>query len=86
MPQGDTEASVPGALASVGFIAGLAGASFALVSLLTFSTSDPSWSSSGAGEVLSNQGGVVGAYFSDMVYSLVGFLALGVPLLLLWLS
>ena len=86
VPQGDTEASVPGALASVGFIAGLAGASFALVSLLTFSTSDPSWSSSGAGEVLSNQGGVVGAYFSDMVYSLVGFLALGVPLLLLWLS
>ena len=86
VPQGDTEASVPGAMASVGFIAGLAGASFALVSLLTFSTSDPSWSSSGAGEVLSNQGGVVGAYFSDMVYSLVGFLALGVPLLLLWLS
>ena len=86
MPQGDTEASVPGAMASVGFIAGLAGASFALVSLLTFSTSDPSWSSSGAGDVLSNQGGVVGAYFSDMVYSLVGFLALGVPLLLLLLS
>jgi S-DNA-T family DNA segregation ATPase FtsK/SpoIIIE len=73
-------------MASVGFIAGLAGASFALVSLLTFSTSDPSWSSSGAGDVLSNQGGVVGAYFSDMVYSLVGFLALGVPLLLLLLS
>ena len=86
VPQGDTEASVPGAMASVGFIAGLAGASFALVSLLTFSTSDPSWSSSGAGDVLSNQGGVVGAYFSDMVYSLVGFLALGVPLLLLLLS
>ncbi len=86
VPQGDTEASVPGAMASVGFIAGLAGASFALVSLLTFSTSDPSWSSSGAGNVLSNQGGVVGAYFSDMVYSLVGFLALGVPLLLLLLS
>jgi S-DNA-T family DNA segregation ATPase FtsK/SpoIIIE len=73
-------------MASVGFIAGLAGASFALVSLLTFSTSDPSWSSSGAGDGLSNQGGVVGAYFSDMVYSLVGFLALGVPLLLLLLS
>jgi S-DNA-T family DNA segregation ATPase FtsK/SpoIIIE len=73
-------------MASVGFIAGLAGAFFALVSLLTFSTSDPSWSSSGAGDVLSNQGGVVGAYFSDMVYSLVGFLALGVPLLLLLLS
>ena len=86
VPQGDTEASVPGAMASVGFIAGLAGASFALVSLLTFSTSDPSWSSSGAGDVLSNQGGVVGAYFSDMIYSLVGFLALGVPLLLLLLS
>ena len=86
VPQGDTEASVPGAMASVGFIAGLAGASYALVSLLTFSTSDPSWSSSGAGDVLSNQGGVVGAYFSDMVYSLVGFLALGVPLLLLLLS
>ena len=86
VPQGDTEASVPGAMASVGFIAGLAGASFALVSLLPFSTSDPSWSSRGAGDVLSNQGGVVGAYFSDMVYSLVGFLALGVPLLLLLLS
>ena len=84
--QTDTQASVPGAMASVGFIAGLAAASFVLVSLLTFSTSDPSWSSSGAGDALSNQGGVVGAYLSDFAYSLVGFLALGVPVLLLWLA
>jgi len=84
--QTDTQANVPGAMASVGFIAGLAAASFVLVSLLTFSTSDPSWSSSGGGDALSNQGGVVGAYLSDFTYSLVGFLALGVPILLLWLS
>ena len=74
---------MPGAMASVGFIAGLASASFALVSLLTFSTADPSWSSSGVGDALSNQGGVVGAYFSDFLYSLIGYLALGAPLLLI---
>ncbi|REJ62095.1 MAG: cell division protein FtsK, partial [Proteobacteria bacterium] len=85
-PHTDTQASVPGAMASVGFIAGLAAASFILVSLLTFSTADPSWSSSGSGDALSNQGGVVGAYLSDFAYSLVGFLALGVPLLMLWLA
>ena len=86
VPQAETQSSVPGAMASVGFIAGLAAASFVLVSLLTFSTSDPSWSSSGAGDVLRNQGGIVGAYSADVLFSLVGFLALGVPLLLLWLA
>ncbi len=73
-------------MASVGFIAGLAAASFSLVSLLTFSSTDPSWSASGAGGAISNQGGVVGAYLSDFAYSLVGYLALGIPIVLLWLA
>ena len=77
---------MPSALGSVIFIAGLAAASFLLVSLLTFSTTDPSWSSSGSGGALGNQGGLVGAYLADFIYSLVGYLAVGIPTILIWVA
>lgn len=46
------------------------------LSLLSFHKSDPSWSSSGAGGAVANWVGVLGAWFSDVVYFLLGFSAL----------
>jgi S-DNA-T family DNA segregation ATPase FtsK/SpoIIIE len=81
----EQDTSAPSVLASVGFIAGLAVASFAVVSLTTFDTADPGWSSSGSASGVLNQAGVVGAYFADMSYALVGFVALVIPpSLLFW--
>jgi S-DNA-T family DNA segregation ATPase FtsK/SpoIIIE len=46
------------------------------LSLLSFHKSDPSWSSSGAGGQAANWVGVLGAWFSDIAYFLLGFSAL----------
>jgi S-DNA-T family DNA segregation ATPase FtsK/SpoIIIE len=46
------------------------------LSLLSFHKSDPSWSSSGTGGAVANWVGVLGAWFSDVAYFLLGFSAL----------
>ncbi|MGA8009602.1 MAG: DNA translocase FtsK 4TM domain-containing protein, partial [Thiomonas sp.] len=46
------------------------------LSLLSFHKSDPSWSSSGSNGLVANWVGVLGAWFSDIVYFLLGFSAL----------
>ncbi|OYV31977.1 MAG: cell division protein FtsK, partial [Thiomonas sp. 20-64-5] len=46
------------------------------LSLLSFHKSDPSWSSSGTGHAVANWVGVLGAWFSDVAYFLLGFSAL----------
>lgn len=46
------------------------------LSLLSFHKSDPSWSSSGTDGHVANWVGVVGAWFSDVAYFLLGFSAL----------
>jgi len=46
------------------------------LSLLSFHKSDPSWSSSGTSGRVANWVGVIGAWFSDVAYFLLGFSAL----------
>ena len=82
--KGETEATTPGALATIGFFTGIATACFTVLSLTTFDLSDPGWSSSGSAGELINQGGVVGAYLADISYSLAGVLAGIIPLALLF--
>lgn len=70
------------------FLLSIAGALFLLISLATFHSSDPSWSSTGQGRVL-NWGGRVGASLADIFLSLFGAVAYLFPLLIVlasWLN
>ncbi|MCJ8169090.1 DNA translocase FtsK 4TM domain-containing protein [Pseudomonas sp. A3.4] len=51
--------------------------------LLSYSPTDPGWSSSGRGGDVLNFGGLFGAVLSDMLFSLVGYFAYLLPLLML---
>jgi len=55
---------------------------FVLMSLVTYSELDPSWSASGTGGAIENLGGVTGAFLADVFYALIGAAAYLVPLLL----
>ena len=64
---------------------------FALLSLITYSPQDPSWTtqsfSSGVienSEEIKNSIGYWGAYFSDFLYTFVGYVSFLVPYWLLW--
>ena len=64
----------------VGLVLGLVGLVFWLAALLSYSTQDPAWSTSGAAQIvggtgLSNLGGRLGAYLADASYFLFGFSA-----------
>ena len=64
----------------VGLVLGLIGLVFWLAALLSYSTQDPAWSTSGAAQIvggtgLSNWGGRLGAYLADASYFLFGFSA-----------
>ena len=64
----------------VGLVLGLIGLVFWLAALLSYSTQDPAWSTSGAAQIvggtgLSNLGGRLGAYLADASYFLFGFSA-----------
>lgn len=61
---------------------------FLLVSLFSFETKDPGWSSTGTG-VIANWGGKVGAWFADVFLSLFGIVAYLFPALVVlssWIS
>jgi len=55
---------------------------FLLMALLTYSDADPGWSASGSGGAIENLGGITGAFFADVFFSLVGSAAYLVPVLL----
>jgi S-DNA-T family DNA segregation ATPase FtsK/SpoIIIE len=57
----------------IGLVLGATGLSFALLALLTHSTADPAWSTSGTVAEAGNWGGQLGARLSDIVYFLFGF-------------
>ena len=68
-------------LSEGGFILVLTCAFYVLLSLWTYQTSDPSWSHlSDSGKVIVNAGGQVGAYISDTLYFVFGYLAYVLPL------
>lgn len=71
------------------FIVCIACAIFLLVSLVTYHTTDPSWSSSGFGNKIANWGGRIGAWFADVLLSLFGVVAYIFPVLIVlssWLG
>ncbi len=51
-------------------------------SLLTYSATDPSFNTTGSHEEISNFGGLIGAYFSDLFLQTLGFAAYLIPLAL----
>ena len=61
----------------------LAVAVYIILALATFHPSDPSWSHSGDGTVR-NSGGVVGAWLSDLLLTLLGLPAYVIPILIGW--
>ncbi|MEE4202596.1 MAG: DNA translocase FtsK 4TM domain-containing protein [Halieaceae bacterium] len=66
------------------FIAVGAGCLFLLLALLSYSTSDPGWSSSVGTQRVENLTGVTGAFIADVFFSLLGYAAYLLPVLLAW--
>jgi S-DNA-T family DNA segregation ATPase FtsK/SpoIIIE len=66
------------------FIGFLAVALFLLLSFSSYDPGDPGWSFSGGNSQIANQGGVVGAWFSDVFLYLFGYLAYLFPLLIIY--
>jgi len=60
----------------------LALALFLLASLMTFNIDDPGWSHVGPRDVIHNATGVVGAWFSNVLLSLFGYLAYLFPVMI----
>ena len=67
----------------IGLIACMVVAIYALISLLSYSANDPSWSNTGSSDSIGNFGGSFGAKFADMLLHGFGFMAYIVPILLL---
>ncbi|MBT8127061.1 MAG: cell division protein FtsK [Gammaproteobacteria bacterium] len=55
---------------------------FFLTALVTYSANDPGWSYTGDRNGIENAAGVVGAWFSDVLFSLFGYLAYLVPVMI----
>jgi S-DNA-T family DNA segregation ATPase FtsK/SpoIIIE len=64
------------------FLVSLAIAAYFLVSLLTFEPADPGWSHAGSVDRIANAGGVVGAWFADLLLYLFGYLAFMLPVMI----
>jgi DNA segregation ATPase FtsK/SpoIIIE, S-DNA-T family len=57
---------------------------FYLVILLTFNIEDPGWTHSGIASAPKNLGGIIGAWLSDLTFSLFGFQAYLFPVIIGW--
>lgn len=57
-----------------------------LITLLTFNLEDGGWTHSGISAIPKNSGGIIGAWISDLTFSLFGFEAYLFPLLICWYS
>ncbi|VVC76151.1 DNA translocase FtsK [Aquicella siphonis] len=71
------------------FLVLVACAVFLLISLLTYHSTDPGWSSTGLGKRIENWGGRVGAWLADIFLSLFGVVAYLFPFLMVlssWLG
>jgi S-DNA-T family DNA segregation ATPase FtsK/SpoIIIE len=64
------------------FIGVSAACLYVLLALVTYSPRDPGWSATGSGTRIVNAGGPTGAWVADVAFSLVGFAAYLLPLLL----
>ena len=57
---------------------------FFLITLLTFSQEDGGWTHSGLSAIPKNAGGIIGAWVSDLAFTLFGFEAYLFPLIIAW--
>src|SRR5437870_759597 len=64
------------------FLIFVACAVFLFISLVTYQTNDPGWSSTGLGNKVANWGGRVGAWAADIFLSLFGIVAYLFPFLI----
>ena len=55
---------------------------YLLLALVTYSPSDPGWSSTGRGGDIHNIGGPAGAFLADIFFSLFGYLSYLFPFML----
>ncbi len=55
---------------------------YLLISLWTYSATDPSWSHLGSSDAVVNTGGRVGAWLSDVLFNLFGYVAFLFPLMI----
>ena len=55
---------------------------FLLIALLSYSPTDPGFTSTGSGDQVLNAVGVYGAWLADILLHLLGYLAYGLPTLL----
>lgn len=55
-----------------------------MVALLTYDPNDPGWLHTGSNHLTSNLGGKVGAFFSDLLFFLFGYLAYLAPLMVIY--
>lgn len=65
----------------VNFLAGV----FLLVALISYSSGDPGFNSTGSGGDIGNAAGFYGAWLSDMLFWLLGYLAYAIPAWLIYL-
>jgi S-DNA-T family DNA segregation ATPase FtsK/SpoIIIE len=64
------------------FIGVSAACLYVLLALVTYSPRDPGWSATGSGARILNAGGPTGAWVADVAFSLIGFAAYLLPVLL----
>jgi len=60
------------------------GALYLLLALVTYSPQDPAWSHVGYGHLVTNAGGRIGAWFSDITFFLFGILSYLIPVMVAW--
>jgi S-DNA-T family DNA segregation ATPase FtsK/SpoIIIE len=81
-PQSAVSGAVSFRLREAALILALALASYLVLSLFTYHPTDPGWSTTGMNDVITNSGGIVGAWLADMLLYGFGFPAYLSPLML----
>jgi len=78
----DWQAQLKAVAKSTTVIIAIVVAAFALLALTTYSPQDPGWRMSVSSSSYQNLGGAIGAYLSDILFSLVGYVAYLLPTVL----
>ncbi len=71
-------------LREAGMLLSFALAGYFLVAMFSYDALDPSWSHSGSNTEISNFGGTAGAWIADLLFYLFGYLALLLPIMLIY--
>ncbi|NQY25821.1 MAG: DNA translocase FtsK 4TM domain-containing protein [Piscirickettsiaceae bacterium] len=80
--QNEVSGAVSFRLREAALILSLALATYLLLSLLSYNPTDPGWSTTGLDDIVSNSGGIVGAWLADALLYGFGFPAFLSPLML----